>query len=64
MFSRRRGQIPELFDRITIEAVLAEWYKTLYSLPSGLRMAVEMGLVSSAQLVRAPPLSMATGVSS
>jgi len=52
MFSRRRGQIPECFDRITIEAVLAEWYKTLYSLPSGLRMAVEMGLVSSAQLVR------------
>jgi len=48
----RRVVIPELFDRATIEAVLSEWFKTLYSLPSGLRMAVEMGLVSSAQLVR------------
>lgn len=38
----RRVVIPELFDRATIEAVLSEWFKTLYSLPSGLRMAVEM----------------------
>eukprot|EP00238_Polyblepharides_amylifera_P005359 CAMPEP_0196576612 /NCGR_PEP_ID=MMETSP1081-20130531/5816_1 /TAXON_ID=36882 /ORGANISM="Pyramimonas amylifera, Strain CCMP720" /LENGTH=426 /DNA_ID=CAMNT_0041895263 /DNA_START=453 /DNA_END=1733 /DNA_ORIENTATION=+ len=51
VFSRRRTMIPELFDRVTIEAVLQEWYKTIYSLPSGIRMAVEMGLVSSAQLV-------------
>jgi hypothetical protein len=48
----RRAFIPELFDRATIECVLQEWFKTLYSLPSGLRLAVEMGLVSSAQLCR------------
>jgi len=48
----RRAFIPELFDRATIEAVLQEWFKTLYSIPSGLRLAVEMGLVSSAQLCR------------
>ncbi|KAK3267462.1 hypothetical protein CYMTET_23983 [Cymbomonas tetramitiformis] len=51
MFSKR-PLIPELFDRASIECVLQEWYKTLYSLPKGIRMAVEMGLISSAQLVR------------
>uniref|UniRef100_A0A7S0N4C8 Uncharacterized protein n=1 Tax=Pyramimonas obovata TaxID=1411642 RepID=A0A7S0N4C8_9CHLO len=48
----KRSAIPELFDRATIECVLQEWYKTIHSLPNGIRMAVEMGLVSSAQLVR------------
>jgi len=48
----KRAAIPELFDRATIECILQEWHKTIYSLPSGIRMAVEMGLVSSAQLVR------------
>lgn len=51
-FFSRRAAIPELFDRATIDCVLQEWFKTLYSLPAGLRLAVEMGLVSSAQLVR------------
>jgi hypothetical protein len=49
--SLREG-IPETFEREAIQAVLAEWFKTIASLPAGLRMAVEMGVVSSAQLVR------------
>lgn len=47
-----RNVIPELFDKATIEAVMAEWFRTLADLPAGIRMAVEMGLVSSAQLWR------------
>ncbi|KVI01761.1 Protein of unknown function DUF3411 [Cynara cardunculus var. scolymus] len=43
---------PELFDRKFLEAVLNEWQKTMMDLPSGLRQAYEMGLVSSAQLVK------------
>ena len=38
--------------RVAIEAVLAEWMRTVSSLPLILRQAVEMGLFSSAQLVR------------
>merc|ERR1712224_1149766 len=49
--SLREG-IPETFEREAIQAVLSEWFKTIASLPAGLRMAVEMGVVSSAQLVR------------
>ncbi|CAH1445179.1 unnamed protein product [Lactuca virosa] len=49
---RRRIIFPELFDRKFLEAVLNEWSKTMMDLPSGLRQAYEMGLVSSAQLVR------------
>lgn len=49
-FLRKVGII-ELFDRKTIEAVLSEWYKTMADLPTGLRRAMEMGLVSSAQTV-------------
>jgi hypothetical protein len=44
--------LPELFDKASINAVLQEWAKTLADLPAGLRMAVEMGLVSSLQLAR------------
>lgn len=47
-----RNVLPELFDKATIEAVMAEWFRTLADLPAGIRMAVEMGLVSSAQLWR------------
>ncbi|KAF9619763.1 hypothetical protein IFM89_009236 [Coptis chinensis] len=43
---------PELFDRKFVDAVLNEWHKTMMDLPSGLRQAYEMGLVSSAQMVR------------
>lgn len=51
-FFHRREPLPELFDRATIECILQEWFKTLSSLPTGIRQAVEMGLVSSVQLVR------------
>merc|ERR1712078_442891 len=47
-----RDALPELFDKATMECVLSEWYKTVVSLPAGLRMAVEMSVISSAQLVR------------
>ncbi|KAF5789887.1 hypothetical protein HanXRQr2_Chr09g0376521 [Helianthus annuus] len=49
---RKRIIFPELFDRKFLEAVLNEWQKTMMDLPSGLRQAYEMGLVSSAQLVK------------
>ena len=41
-FLSLREALPENFDRAAIEAVLAEWFKTLADLPAGLRMAVEM----------------------
>jgi len=44
--------LPERFDRVTLECVLQEWFRTIADLPAGLRLAVELGLVSSAQLVR------------
>ncbi|XP_008808156.2 protein RETICULATA-RELATED 1, chloroplastic [Phoenix dactylifera] len=49
---RRRLVLQELFDRKFVDAVLQEWYKTMINLPAGLRQAYEMGLVSSAQMVR------------
>lgn len=47
-----RQVLPELFDRASIECVLKEWYRTIGDLPAGLRLAVEMGIVSSLQLAR------------
>jgi len=47
-----REALPELFDKATMECILSEWYKTVVSLPAGLRLAVEMSVISSAQLVR------------
>lgn len=47
-----RTAIPESYDRVSVGAVLSEWYKTVADLPLILRRAVEMGLFSSAQLVR------------
>jgi hypothetical protein len=47
-----RTAVPELYDRLTIAAVLQEWYRTIAELPLFIRRAVEMGLFSSAQLVR------------
>ncbi|KAL3620872.1 hypothetical protein CASFOL_035784 [Castilleja foliolosa] len=49
---RRRMVLGELFDRKFVEAVLNEWQKTMMDLPAGFRQAYEMGLVSSAQMVR------------
>ncbi|KAL6494532.1 hypothetical protein OROGR_031332 [Orobanche gracilis] len=49
---RRRLILGELFDRKFVDAVLNEWHKTVMDLPAGFRQAYEMGLVSSAQMVR------------
>lgn len=49
---RSRNFLEELFDRKFVDAVLNEWQKTMIDLPAGLRQAYEMGLVSSAQMVR------------
>ncbi|KAL3356261.1 hypothetical protein AABB24_017114 [Solanum stoloniferum] len=49
---RRRMILQELFDRKFVDAVLNEWQKTMMDLPAGLRQAYEMGLVSSAQMVK------------
>ena len=45
------GDIPELFDLVTLQAVLAEWGKTITTLPGGLKAAVDLKLLSSSQLV-------------
>ncbi|EFJ43257.1 hypothetical protein VOLCADRAFT_106890 [Volvox carteri f. nagariensis] len=47
-----RTLIPESYDKLSIGAVFAEWMRTVAELPLILRRAVEMGLFSSAQLVR------------
>ncbi|WVY92469.1 hypothetical protein V8G54_031557 [Vigna mungo] len=49
---RRRILFEELFDRKFVDAVLNEWQRTMMDLPAGLRQAYEMGLVSSAQMVK------------
>ncbi|KAJ7565819.1 hypothetical protein O6H91_02G076500 [Diphasiastrum complanatum] len=51
-FFNRRMALPEVFDRKIVEAVLREWYKTMTDLPAGLRQAFQMGLISSAQMVK------------
>ena len=42
----------ELYDAKAIQAVLQEWYKTMADMPLILRQAAQMGLFSSAALVR------------
>lgn len=42
----------EIYDAKAINAVLQEWYKTMADLPLILRQAAQMGLFSSAALVR------------
>lgn len=49
---RRRKFLAELFDRKFVDAVLNEWQKTMMDLPAGFRQAYEMGLISSAQMVK------------
>ncbi|KAF9685025.1 hypothetical protein SADUNF_Sadunf03G0011400 [Salix dunnii] len=46
------GTFAVLFDRKFVDAVLNEWQKTMMDLPAGFRQAYEMGLVSSAQMVK------------
>jgi len=48
----RRVIVPEMFDRKYVEAVLQEWFRSISDLPSGIRQAVELGLMSSAQMTR------------
>lgn len=57
-----RTAIPESYDRLSIGAVLAEWYKTVAELPAIIRRAVELGLFSSAQLVRFMAMDVRPGV--
>lgn len=47
-----RLPLPEMYDKLSLGAVFAEWMKTIADMPLILRRAVEMGLFSSAQLVR------------
>jgi hypothetical protein len=47
-----RKVFKELYDTKAINAVLQEWYKTIGDMPLILRQAVEMGMLSSAALVR------------
>ena len=47
-----RTVLGELYDAKAIAAVLQEWYKTMADLPLILRQAAQMGLFSSAALVR------------
>ncbi|KAI8464544.1 MAG: hypothetical protein J3K34DRAFT_474210 [Monoraphidium minutum] len=57
-----RLRIPELFDRAALTAVMQEWMKTIADLPLFIRRSVEMGLFSSAQLVRFLAMDVRPGV--
>lgn len=54
--------IPESYDALSIAAVFGEWMRTVADLPLILRRAVEMGLFSSAQLVRFFSMDVRPGV--
>ena len=45
-------QVKELYDEASIAAVLQEWFRTFQDLPLIIRQSVQLGLFSSAQLVR------------
>ena len=51
-FISTRAPLEERYDRNAINAIMEEWFKTLTTLPAAIRMAIEMGIVSSSQLVR------------
>lgn len=51
-FLTTRAPMEETYDRNAINAVLQEWFKMLGDVPAAIRMAIEMGIVSSSQLVR------------
>jgi hypothetical protein len=59
-FFRRVFQ--ELYDARAIAAVLQEWYRTVNDLPLILRQAAQMGLFSSAALVRFMAMDVRPGV--
>jgi hypothetical protein len=47
-----RTVVQQLYDEASINAVLAEWFRTVADLPAIIRQSVQLGLFSSAQLVR------------
>mmetsp|Transcript_5869 Transcript_5869/g.14910 ORF Transcript_5869/g.14910 Transcript_5869/m.14910 type:complete len:522 (+) Transcript_5869:208-1773(+) len=51
-FLTTRDPVAESYERDAIKAVMSEWFKTLGDVPAAIRMAIEMGIVSSGQLVR------------
>jgi hypothetical protein len=51
-FLTTRQPLGEMYERDAINAVMQEWFKSLTTLPAAIRMAIEMGIVSSSQLVR------------
>jgi hypothetical protein len=53
-----RTVIKQLYDAKSINAVLQEWFRTLETLPVGIKQFVAMGMVSSAQLVRLLSMDM------
>ncbi|EXB78380.1 hypothetical protein L484_003241 [Morus notabilis] len=48
----KRVLAPEIFDRITMNAVLSEWKQTMKDLPKGLQRACEMGLLTTAEITK------------
>ncbi|KAL6777477.1 CGL34 [Auxenochlorella protothecoides x Auxenochlorella symbiontica] len=57
-----RKVLSELYDARALAAVLQEWYRGVGDLPFVLRQAVQMGLVSSASLVRFMAMDVRPGV--
>mmetsp|Transcript_32029 Transcript_32029/g.57353 ORF Transcript_32029/g.57353 Transcript_32029/m.57353 type:complete len:519 (-) Transcript_32029:153-1709(-) len=57
-----RTVLPELYDQVTLNAVMSEWFRAVTDLPIILRQAVSMGLFSSAQLVRFLSMDVRPGV--
>lgn len=47
-----RTVVQQLYTKEAIDAVLQEWFRTVADLPAIIRQSVQMGLFSSAQLVR------------
>ncbi|KAK9816670.1 hypothetical protein WJX72_003527 [[Myrmecia] bisecta] len=47
-----RTVMKQLYDEKSLKAVLSEWYRSVGDLPAIIRQSVEMGIFSSAQLVR------------
>ncbi len=47
-----RTVVQQLYTKEAIDAVLQEWFRTVTDLPAIIRQSVQMGLFSSAQLVR------------
>lgn len=57
-----RRVLGELYDARSISAVLEEWFRTMADLPVMIRMAAQMGLFSSAALVRFMAMDVRPGV--